>query len=205
MLALALFMGRVYLSHSTIYIFLVWNLFLAWIPYISSLWADLLHQRHPGKWWLLLAPGAIWLAFFPNAPYILTDLWHLYQWENVPYWYDLGLLITFALSGLFLAIVSLRTMQRLVRYHFGAILSWLFVLGGMVLGGLGVYIGRFLRWNSWDILFHPLEIFNQVFVRLSAPMAHLQTFGVSLMIGAILLTSYLILVSNDTSRRTDES
>ena len=77
LLAVSLFAGRVYLSGRLTYIFLVWNLFLAWIPYLFSLWAVSLYQSHPGRWWYLLIPGALWLLFFPNAPYILTDFFHL--------------------------------------------------------------------------------------------------------------------------------
>ncbi|MBN1318813.1 MAG: DUF1361 domain-containing protein [Anaerolineales bacterium] len=204
-LALALFIGRVYLSRTTIFIFLVWNLFLAWIPYLSSMWADVLHSRNPRKWWRLLVPGLLWLAFFPNAPYIVTDLWHLSERPYVPYWYDIGLLTTFVLSGIFLAIISLRNMQRLVAYYAGSFVSWLFVFGGMALGGLGVYIGRFLRWNSWDLLFHPQKVFNDIFVQLSEPLTHPRTFGVTILVGAILLTSYLCLVSNDLTSRCDNS
>jgi uncharacterized membrane protein len=204
LLALGLFAGRVYLSRTTIFCFLVWNLFLAWIPYLSSLWADVLHNRHPKKWWLLLVPGLMWLAFFPNAPYIVTDLWHLAERPYVPYWYDIGLLTAFVLSGLFLAIISLRNMQRLVAYYAGLFVSWLFVFGGMALGGLGVYIGRFLRWNSWDLLFHPKEVLNDIIGQLSEPLANPKTFGVTILVSAILLTSYLF-VANDLSYKRDNS
>jgi len=74
------------------YIFLVWNLFLAWVPYGWSLWAATIQRRYPRDWWRLLLPGALWLLFFPNAPYIITDFVHLYQRPPVPLWYDIGLL-----------------------------------------------------------------------------------------------------------------
>jgi hypothetical protein len=89
LLAIGLFASRAYLvvrlenspaislGHTLTYAFLVWNLFLAWIPFLSSLWAARIHQRFPSHWWYLLIPGALWLAFFPNAPYIVTDFLHL--------------------------------------------------------------------------------------------------------------------------------
>jgi uncharacterized membrane protein len=113
LLAVGLLAGRVYHSRTLIFVFLLWNLFLAWIPYLGSLWADRLHRRHPRRWWYLFLPGALWLAFFPNAPYIVTDFWHLQERPSVPMWYDIGMLSAFALTGLFLAIFSLHTMQRL--------------------------------------------------------------------------------------------
>jgi len=190
-LACGLFVGRVYLSQSATYRFLVWNLFLAWIPYISSLWAAYLHRSHPRRWWVLLFPGAIWLLFFPNAPYILTDFLHLQTRWAVPMWYDTVLIAAFSWTGLFLGIFSLRAMQSLVRAFLGSTVSWLFVLGALVASSLGIYIGRFLRWNSWDLLLHPQSILTEVTVRLANPLIYRQTFGVTVLFAAFLLVCYL--------------
>ena len=77
LLAGFLFVARVLVSRSLAYKNLPWNLFLAWLPYVFSLWAALLNLRNQGRWWLLLIPGGLWLIFFPNAPYIVTDFLHL--------------------------------------------------------------------------------------------------------------------------------
>lgn len=199
LLAVGLFAARVYRSYSRTYVFLVWNLFLAWIPYLSSLWADYLHQRHPRRWWYLVIPGALWLAFFPNAPYIVTDFWHLQERAPIPMWYDIGLLSAFAWTGLFLAVFSLRTMQRLVRHYVGFILSWLFVIAILGLGGLGVYLGRFLRWNSWDLFLRPRGVLGDVAVRLINPWNHPQALGVTCLFAAILLICYLTLTSRESA------
>ncbi len=191
LLAVGLFAGRVYLSHTLTYLFLVWNLFLAWIPYLSSLWAAHTHQRYPRRWWYLVIPGGLWLIFFPNAPYILTDLMHLRTRAPIPMWYDIGMLVAFAWTGLFLAVFSLRIMQNLVRTFVGSIASWLFVLGSLGLGGLGIYLGRFLRWNSWDLLFRPRSVLTDVVIRLTDPWSHPGTFGVTLLFAAFLLVCYL--------------
>jgi len=191
LLAVSIFVGRVALSKQLTFIFLVWNLFLAWIPYLVSLWMVYVHQRHPRQWWYLLPPAALWLAFFPNAPYILTDLLHLAHRSPVPYWYDIGLLITFAWTGLFLGIYSLRIMQGMVRAYTGVIASWVFVIGALGLSGLGIYMGRFLRWNSWDLVFQPHAVLNDVAIRLVNPLENLQTFGVTMLFSAFLFICYL--------------
>jgi uncharacterized membrane protein len=196
-LAVGLLAGRAYRGHSIAFGFLVWNLILAWIPYLSSLWADYLHARHPGRWWQLLLPGALWLAFFPNAPYIITDFWHLRERAPIPLWYDIGLLSAFALTGLFLAVYSLRTMQRLVRSYVGLFPSWLFAAAVLGLGGLGVYLGRFLRWNSWDLLLNPQSVWADVTARLADPLGHPQTFGVTILFAAILWVCYLALAPRE--------
>ena len=113
-LAITLYLGRIYLSHDwQVYRHMIWNLFLAWLPYLFSFWAAGTQRLLPGRWWLLLLPAAIWLIFFPNAPYIITDFLHLQQRPYVPLWYDILLLATFSWSGIFLAVASLKTMQNL--------------------------------------------------------------------------------------------
>ncbi len=190
-LAYGLFLGRVYLSHAETYRFLLWNLFLAWIPYASSLGTTWLHQIRPRQWWLLVLPSAIWLLFFPNAPYIITDFLHLQTRWEVPMWYDTVMIATFSWTGLFLGIFSLRAMQSLVRAFLGSILSWLFVFGVLVVSSLGIYIGRFLRWNSWDLLLHPQSVWDDVGFRLANPLVYRQTFGVTLLFAAFLVVCYL--------------
>jgi len=190
-LAVGLLAGRIVANRDIIFAFMTWNLFLAWLPYLAALWAQRLDRRHPTRWVFLLAPGLLWLVFFPNAPYIMTDLWHLSERLPIPLWYDLGMLSAFALTGLFLAVFSLQIMQRLVRRYTGGLLSWAFVGAALFLGGLGVYMGRFLRWNSWDLLFHPEDIVTEVIVRLASPLTYPRTYGVTLVFAAILLVCYL--------------
>ncbi len=201
-LAIALLAGRMQRSRTITYIFLVWNLFLAWIPYLSSLWADRLSEKYPRRWLHLLAPGLLWLAFFPNAPYILTDIWHLQERPPIPLWYDGSLLVVFALAGLFLAVFSLRTMQRLVRAYGGFLAGWLFVLLAVGLAGLGVYLGRFLRWNSWDLVLHPHAVLADIAVRAANPLEHPRALVVTVLSAAILFVSYLALNSKDQHRAT---
>jgi uncharacterized membrane protein len=191
LLAVTLFACRVYRSRNVTYVFLVWNLFLAWVPYLGSLWADHLYRSQPRRWWRLLFPGALWLAFFPNAPYIITDFFHLQERSPVPLWNDTGMLAIFAWTGLFLAVFSLRIMQRLVKRHLGSILSWLFVAVTLGLSGLGIYLGRFLRWNSWDLLLHPRGVLGDVAARLIRPWDHPQAVGVTFLFAALLLACYL--------------
>jgi uncharacterized membrane protein len=195
LLACGIFAGRVYLSRSYTYGFLVWNLFLAWVPYVCSFWITYLHRRHPRRWWYLVIPAGLWLIFFPNAPYILTDLWHLRTRPPVPAWYDLGLFIAFAWTGCFLAIVSLRVMQTLVRARAGWLASWVFVIATLGLSGLGIYMGRFLGWNSWDLILHPRSILADVSAWLVHPRGHLQMYGFTVLFTAVLLVCYLTFTS----------
>ncbi len=193
--ALALFTARVLYSHTTHYKNLVWNLFLAWLPYMFSFAAISLHHLFPKKWWLIILPGSLWLIFFPNAPYIVTDFLHLEERPFVPIWYDILLLAAFAWTGFFLAIASLRTMQILVRQYLGGLLSWVFTLSALSLSGLGIYLGRFSRWNSWDLLFQPKEVVRDVAIRLVNPFDNLRFFIFSILFTIFLLVCYLMFLS----------
>lgn len=192
LLAMTLLIARVVYSHTFAYQNLVWNLFLAWIPYLFSFWAALLYSAKPGRWWVLIFPGILWLIFFPNAPYIVTDFLHLSYRPNIPIWYDILLLATFAWTGCFLAIASLRTMQIIVRKHAGWLISWAFAIGVIALGGLGIYLGRFSHWNSWDLFTQPKAIVSEVVLRMVNPLNHLGFFGFTFLFTAFLFVSYLM-------------
>jgi len=152
-LSLALITARVFVTHQITFVFLLWNLFLALIPFGISTMLGI--SAGPLRGRLLLPVGAVWLLFFPNAPYILTDLFHLEPRSGVPYWYDLGLILSCAWNGLMLGYASLLEMQNLVRRRLGAGLGWAFVMVALVLSSFGIYLGRYLRWNSWDVLTNP--------------------------------------------------
>ncbi len=151
-LAGALLLGRMRLSGTSSYSFLFWNIFLAWVPYLVSLAMVALHQQAPLRRWTLALLGAIWFCFLPNAPYLITDLMHLRHNAEAPLIYDVGMLASVAWAGTFLAVASLRMVQTLVRQAYGAVISWLFVLTVIGFSGFGIYLGRMLRWNSWDVL-----------------------------------------------------
>ncbi len=194
-LALVLWAGRSWIWSSRSFRFLTWNLFLAWLPYLCSLWILSIHRRQPRRWWLLLLPGAVWLLFFPNAPYLVTDFIHVRTYLRVPVWYDIGMFIAFAWAGCFLAVVSLHVMHQIIRDYTGRLTSWLIITGVMGLCGLGVYVGRFLRWNSWDVFLYPTDVLGDIAHRLMHPLSHLQAYGVTLLFAAFLFVCYWTFVS----------
>lgn len=195
LLAVAIYAVRVLISHHYAYNLLVWNLFLAWLPYGFSLVTAGLYHKQVKNRWMMAAPGLAWLAFFPNAPYLVTDFYHLEYRPPVPMWFDIGLITTYAFTGFFLASASLRTMQSLVKVYLGGKLSWLFAFMTIGLGGLGVYLGRFVRVNSWDLLIHPFQIVRGLGAPVFDPLDNLRFFGFTLMFTAILLVFYLMFVS----------
>ncbi len=147
---------RIRHSHDASYRFLDWNLFLAWIPLALALAAHASYRR--GHRVLTVPLGMLWLLFFPNAPYMLTDFIHLRQSPTTPLWYDGLMISSFAWTALLLGFVSLYLMQTIWHRAAGALLGWVGVIGALALGSLGVYVGRFVGYNSWDALLHPIAV-----------------------------------------------
>jgi uncharacterized membrane protein len=201
-LALAFFAWRVLYSQSLNYGNLVWNLALAWVPYGCSLFAAALIRRQTRRRWLIGLTCLAWLGFFPNAPYIVTDFYHLGWRPPVPMWYDIGLIAIFAFTGCFLGIASLKTLQDLVRRRLGGPVSWLFVLIVLGFSGLGIYLGRFGRYNSWDLLLHPRAVLTSIAEPLINPLDNLGFVGFTFMFTAILIVFYWMFTSVN---RLDES
>jgi uncharacterized membrane protein len=187
--AMLLAARRLVSGESTL-MFLAWNLFLAGIPLGLSVMLE--RVRHP----LLGLPvlGG-WLLFFPNAPYVLTDLLHLRARAHVPLWYDLLMLLSFALVSLWMGFQSLRMVQDWVARKTSAPMAWLFVLTSLVLSGFGIYLGRFLRWNSWDIVSQPHQLLRDIAVRVIDPFAYSRTWLVTAGFAGLLIVAYVFWVA----------
>jgi uncharacterized membrane protein len=197
LLCLALLAARAVYTRSTDHFSMIWNLFLAWLPMLGALAAYNLAKRPGRSTWLLVLPFLVfWLLFFPNAPYILTDMLHLqYPQYRVPVWYDLILLVAFAWTGAFLGLVSLYLMQGIVRRSAGRVTGWLFTLVVLALAGFGVYLGRFPRWNSWDMLTNPTLLLLDIWGRISNPLANSRAWVFSALFSLCLVAMYLMLVA----------
>ena len=138
---------------------------------------------------------AAWLAFFPNAPYLMTDLLHLRVQGNQLLWLDLIALQAFAWTGLALGFVSLDVVQGVVARRVGRAASWLFAAAVMGPSAFGIYLGRFRRWNSWDVARDPLGLFADVAHIVLHPIAHAHVVAFSAVLAAFLLTAYLVVQS----------
>lgn len=183
---------RFYLADNFFYLFLGWNLFLAWIP-LGLAWLISIRRWSP---WLWVPVLGIWFLFLPNAPYILTDLYHLRVRHGVPRWFDLTLILTFAWNGLFLGFISFRmVVQWLGKIGIPAWLRMLSPLAWFPVA-YGVYLGRYERWNSWDLVTEPMELLSAVSAPLLHPAAHPRAIGFTLAFGAFLWATYHMFVAN---------
>ena len=191
-LSAAIWRVRSEYSGTVHYAFLIRNLFLAWIPFIIAYFTYTLTLKR--QWIYVIIPIAafFWLIFFPNAPYILTDFQHLAgPWRELPTWYDVMMLMWFAFTGLLLGMVSLFLMQEIIRREFGRWVGWGFVAAVAGLSSTGIYMGRFLRWNSWDVILNPSEM--ALYAIQSAQDPSLQSVGFTGLFAAFFLFLYVTL------------
>lgn len=193
LMCLALIAARTVYAHTGHFQFLIWNLFLAWIPLAFAALAYRQAERRGVLARFLVVPTAIvWLLFFPNAPYIVTDFVHLGQFHDpVPAWYDVMLIAWYAWTGLLLGIVSLRLMQEIVTRAAGTVAGWGLVAIVTVLGSIGIYWGRFLGWNSWNVFQAPLALFDKAFDRSGQPDAGVRMLGFTVLFALLFLFVYV--------------
>lgn len=185
---LALACLRMYYANSYSYLFMIWNLLLGYVPFIISNVMALVPVLVK-RWWLLLPAFALWLLFLPNAPYMITDLFHLAPFEPVPQWFDLFTLCAFAYTGVLVGYLSLAQMKHLLQQRFEAKFRG-FSLVMIWLCALGVYIGRYLRWNSWDLLTRPVAVLTDVFGIFFRPTHYPGAWGFTLCMGVLMCLFY---------------
>ncbi len=132
----------------------------------------------------------VWILFFPNSPYILTDLFHLKARNTIPIWYDLIVILSYAWTGLICGFLSLNDIEKLLSgYTKERIINSIVVLF-LFMSSFGVYLGRFLRWNSWDVLNNPFGLFNDIVLRFIYPLEYTKTWGVTILMGIMLNFMY---------------
>ncbi|MBC7650237.1 MAG: DUF1361 domain-containing protein [Deinococcales bacterium] len=190
---------RVVYANDLSYIFYAWNLFLAIIPLVFS--SRLQKQQTINFKTRLLLAG--WLLFLPNAPYIITDIFHYELREPVPMWYDLLIVITAAWNGLLLGIVSLMQVEKFLLNHWKKVWVNAFVCSSLLLCGYGVFIGRFLRFNSWDIVTKPQHILFTSAHQIRHPFQNLNVWVFTVLFGVMLSIVYYTLQQMKSASHSD--
>jgi uncharacterized membrane protein len=175
--------------------FLVWNLFLAWTPLVFAVVFAAVRSRAA-----LLLIGACWLAFLPNAPYLVTDLIHLSGHDEL--WRHVLQFGFAAWTGTLLGVVSLRIVHVEVERRFGSIAGWALVLISTGLCAVGVVIGRFQRSNSWDLVTSPGVVATSTFEWVRSPIANVRSTGVAVAVAAFFGLAYVTIWALDGLQRT---
>lgn len=184
-----LLLTRFFYTRELTYGFYIWNTFLAVLPLLFS--RSLIRLSSCNLKAIILL--ACWLAFFPNAPYIITDLFHYEEKPPVPKWFDLLLVTTAAWNGLLLGIVSLMQIEQFLSRHLKE--KWVKILVGVsfMLCGYGVYIGRYLRFNSWDAVTEPQKLIYTFSHHILQPQEHIMLWAFTLLFGTMFGIVYFTL------------
>lgn len=190
--SLGLFMFGASANHSSEFSYLIWNLFLAWIPLCLSLWLNKILQRKVWSSWEALLASALWIGFLPNSFYMVTDFIHIQEVPRVDLLYDVVMFSSFIFTGLLLGFISLyiihqSLMQRLRRRTAHA------VVGGILfVCSFAIYLGRDLRWNTWDILVNPGGILIDVSERFLHPLTYSPAYTTTIIFFVLLGTVYTV-------------
>ncbi|WP_162128467.1 DUF1361 domain-containing protein [Flavobacterium phycosphaerae] len=154
MLPIALILLRVKLTHEIYLLFLIWNLFLAYIPCLLSSKIKTTVPNTLSFYLILLS----WLLFLPNTFYLITDFIHLRHINSQQYTFDIVLLSSFTIAGFYAGLLSLKDIHLLLQMKYNRQKCWSIISCIIYLSAFAIYLGRILRFNSWDILSNPISL-----------------------------------------------
>lgn len=180
---------RMQITETRYFLFLVWNLFLAFIPYAIT--SYLIYLKTTNRFLLTLSL-CVWLLFLPNAPYIVTDLVHIKYCSSEVLWLDVLMIFSFAVNGLILFYYSIKDCKSILKEYFNNTLVEFIIISILFISSFGIYLGRFLRYNSWEILNNPSHIISDIVSIITQPRVHYNAWLFTLCFGATLSIGYLL-------------
>lgn len=182
--------ARMLYSKQIMYGFYVWNTFLAMVPYWCSQQIVKAAKKANQNLFILL-----WLLFLPNAPYLITDVLHLTERQPIPFWFDVLLVIQFAFLGMLIGFLAIRNVEHYLQQHFTHNTTRILINGSFILCAYGIYLGRFSRFNSWDLVTKPFDLIQVSADRIINPTEHLRTWGFTIIIAFMLMLFYYTIKS----------
>lgn len=190
--SVGLFIAGAINNESWTFGYLIWNLTLAWIPLGLALWLERVLRRKLWSSWEALATTVLWLSFLPNSFYIVTDYVHLQDVQRVDLLFDVVMFSSFVFTGVVLGYISLGIVHKELLKRLSKRISGTFIAAILLVSSFAIYIGRDLRWNSWDILVSPASLIFDVSDRLLNPHDHPQAFITTATFFVFLGTFYIV-------------
>lgn len=184
---------RIVVTDSMRLSFLIWNLLLAWMPLVFATWLyERLRTKRTPNWQDGIL-GLLWLGFLPNSFYLISDLIHLQSSGEVGLLYDTAMIMSFVINGLLLGYISLFVVHKLMKRYISDAWSHFVVQLILVLCAFAIYLGRYLRWNTWDVVVNPAGLVFDVSDRIIRPATHMHTFVITAVFYAVLGSTYAVL------------
>lgn len=180
-------------NDSLLYGYMIWNLFLAWIPLGLTLLLERTLRTNLWSSWRALILTALWLSFLPNSFYVISDFVHLTEAPRVDIVMDVVMFASFALNGLMLGYISLFVVHGELRKRMRDRNAGIVAAGALLISSFAIYIGRDLRWNTWDIVFNPASVLFDVSDRLLHPRSNAEVFTITLSFFILLSSVYLVI------------
>lgn len=156
LISLVFLVGRMMFITDWAFYFIIWNLFLAWVPFVIAYYLNFFGLKK--NVYIQTVLFVLWLLFLPNAPYLITDFIHLAVWYKLPIWYDIILFTSFAWNGIILGFVSIFLVEEFLKKITTEKNCSILINLSLFLSCFGIYFGRYMRQNSWDVLIHPILI-----------------------------------------------
>lgn len=192
LLAVVVYLYRIWQLGDVVFSYLPWNLFLAWIPLALSLLLIRMLRRQPWSDWSSIALTLVWMLFLPNAFYMLTDYIHLQDLTGANILYDVVMFTMFIFLGMVLGFSSLYVFHKELLRHVAPKIAWVWVMTVLALCSFAIFIGRDLRWNSWDVLASPTGLLFDLSDRIINPSAYGNVYGAFVALFGLLAVMYVV-------------
>jgi len=193
LLGLAVFLNilRIFLFGNTTFLYMFWNIFLAFVPFLIS--SILLLNTNKGNITkpIFIIGFILWFIFLPNAPYVITDFIHLGRIHNVPVMYDMFLLFASASVSLLMGLYSIMQMEKILLLKFTKKITNIIIIVTILFASFGVYLGRYLRFNSWDLFISHDSLFTSIWKIFTGSNNYANVYGYTLLFFIFIYTSYM--------------
>ena len=181
---------RVLVTDSSRYRFIPGNLVLAWLSLLTAWILVDYVKRNPWLSWQGLSLSILWLVFLPNTWYVLTDFIHVTPNGEISQLYDIVLIWLLVFTGFILGIASLFLVHRQLLARLRPASSWAFIEGAIIISSFAIYLGRDLRWNSWDIIANPAGLLANVSNQVVDPFGSPRALNVTLLFLILINVTY---------------
>lgn len=193
LVSVSLFAYGAWRNHSLEFNYLIWNLFLAWLPLAFAVRLVTVLRHKLWSSWEAMSLSVLWLLFLPNSFYMISDFIHLQDVQRFDLIYDTVMMTSFIYTGVTLGFSSLYLIHLQLRRRFSRLTAALMIASTLFVSSIAVYIGRDLRWNSWDILTNPGGLLFDISDRVMHPASYPTMLVIIVSFFILLMSMYGLL------------